>query len=69
MVATIQPTSAVNAITTSSAQCAKTVCLPYSPVPSMDLNSIAFQRAISTLGKQQSKTPAFPSGTSTTCLK
>jgi hypothetical protein len=49
MVATIQPTSTVNAIPTSPLQHAKTVHLPYSLVPGMDLNSVAFQKAIAIL--------------------
>jgi hypothetical protein len=68
-VATVQPTSTVNAIPTSSLQRAKTVRLPYSLVPSMDLNSVAFQKAIATLGKQQSKTSASPLDSSTTRFK
>ena len=30
-----------------------TVCLPYSLVPSLDMSSCSYQRAITTLGKQQ----------------
>jgi hypothetical protein len=38
-----------------------TVCLPYSLVPGLDLSSRSYQRAISTLGKQQSpQVPVAP---------
>jgi hypothetical protein len=69
MVATVQPTFTVNAIPMSPLQCAKMVRLPYSLVPGMDLNSVAFQKAIATLGKQQLKTSALPLGSSTTHFK
>ena len=63
MVATIQPTSVVNAIPMSPTQCSKMVCLLYSLIPSMDTSSAAFQKAISTLNKQQVKALTSPSGT------
>jgi hypothetical protein len=64
-VATIQPTSDINAIPTTSIQCAELVCLPYSLVPGMDINSLAFQKALSALGKQQLKVPASPKALTT----
>ena len=68
-VATIQPTLVVNAIPTSPAQHFEMVHLLYSLVPGMDTNSAAFQKAISTLNKQQAKALASPSGTSIACFK
>ena len=43
---------------------AASVCLPYALIPDMDINSSAFQKAVTVLGKQQLKPPASPSSSS-----
>ena len=45
-----------NVLVGSSPEFAPVVCLPYSLVPGLDTTSQSYQKAVATLGKQQTKT-------------